>query len=113
MPANYRYGSVLMVPHTPSSAVAAGDVVVVDSEIRIAHSPIAANEAGELAAPAGTAVYEIQKLSSDVVTDGLQLYWDAGNTRVTITASTHKKAGRAVGAAGAGVTTCYVRHTSV
>lgn len=45
-------------------------------------------------------VFELPKLSTDVVTEGLKMYWDDGNSRLTITASTHMMVGHAVEAAG-------------
>lgn len=48
------------------------------------------------------------KLTTDVVAIGATLYFDAGNDRLTLTASTHKKAGVAATAAGNGVTTVDV-----
>lgn len=62
----------------------------------------------------GCAVYiggvevEYAKLTTDVVTVGAVLYFDAGNDRLTLTASTHKQAGIALNAAGNGVTSCRV-----
>jgi predicted RecA/RadA family phage recombinase len=53
-------------------------------------------------------VFTLAKLSTDVVAQGAILYWDAGNSRLTVTASTHKKAGLAAGAAGSGVSTVAV-----
>lgn len=108
--AKYRSGTPLMVDYTPSSAKTAGDVVVVGEEIWIVHTSIAANELGAAAAPGGDAVYLENKLSTDVVAAGDELYWDAGNSRLTKTASTHKKAGVAVEAAGNGGTTVQFRH---
>lgn len=59
----------------------------------------------------GCAVYiggveiEYTKLTTDVVTEGLKLYFDATNDRLTTTASTHKVAGLAAAAAGSTATT--------
>lgn len=113
MGCKYRHGHALMVPYTPGSAVTAGDVVVVGNENWIAHSDIAANELGSLARPNASVVYEGNKLSTDDVAVQATLYWDAGNARITTTASTHKKLGRAVAAAGSGVATVYFVHEPV
>lgn len=51
-----------------------------------------------------TGVFSITKLTTDVVTQGAPLYWDDGNDRLTITASTHKLVGTARAAAGNGIT---------
>lgn len=47
-------------------------------------------------------------LATDVITEGLDLYWDVGNTRMTLTASTHKWAGKAASASPNGVATVDV-----
>lgn len=54
-------------------------------------------------------VHKINKLATDVVTDGLQLYWDDTNRRVTITATGNLFIGHAIGAFGNGVAYAYVR----
>lgn len=54
----------------------------------------------------GGVVIEYTKLTADDVTAGSTLYFDAGNNRLTLTASTHKKAGVALAAAGTSATTC-------
>ena len=48
------------------------------------------------------------KLTTDVVTAGALMYFDAGNDRLTVTASTHKLAGIAAAAAGSTETTCDI-----
>jgi len=68
--------------HTPGSNVSAGSVV---------------------------GVWELPKLSTDVVTQGATLYWDAANTRLTVTAGSLKVAGAAVTAAGSGATSVRVK----
>jgi predicted RecA/RadA family phage recombinase len=54
-------------------------------------------------------VWEIAKLSTDVVTQGALLYWDAGNSRLTTTASSHKLAGYAWAAASGTDTTVQIK----
>jgi len=54
-------------------------------------------------------VFEINKLSTDVVTLGLIIYWDDTNKRCTITASGNTKIGAAIEAAGNGVSTVKVK----
>ena len=47
-------------------------------------------------------------LSTDVITPGLDLYYDSGNARMTLVASTHKWAGKAANSSASGVATCDV-----
>jgi predicted RecA/RadA family phage recombinase len=54
-------------------------------------------------------VFVVNKLGTDVVTEGQLLYWDNGNSRLTTTASTHKLVGCAAAAAGSGVSTVQIR----
>jgi len=89
------------IDHTPSSAVAQGSVVVQGDLVCVAENAIAANTLGALST---RGVYNVNKLSTDVVTAGAILYWDVTNSRATITASTHKAFGRAIAAAGNGTT---------
>jgi predicted RecA/RadA family phage recombinase len=53
-------------------------------------------------------VFELPKLSTDVVTVGIQLYWDDTNKRLTVTAGAHSFVGWATEAAGNGVTTAKI-----
>ena len=64
---------------------------------------------GEVGAAQVTGVWELTKLSTDVVTQGALLYWDAGNSRLTTTASTHKQAGYAWAAASGTDTTVQIK----
>ena len=89
------------VPYTPGSAVAQGSVVVQADLVGVAELAIPANTLGSLSV---RGLYNINKLSTDVVAAGAILYWDAVNSRATITASSHKIFGRAVAAAGNGAT---------
>lgn len=54
-------------------------------------------------------VFEINKLSTDVVTAGAKIYWDDTNKRCTVTASGNTLIGAATEAAGNGVATVKVR----
>lgn len=55
-----------------------------------------------------TGVYDVTKLSTDVVAAGALLYWDDTNKRLTVTASTHKLVGLATRADGSGNTTARI-----
>ena len=108
----FRHGEPLMVDYTPGSAVTAGDVLVIGSDIRIAHSDIAANELGALAAGGG--VYRFPKAtgSGEAITTGTRVYWDASGEVATTTASTNKIIGDTVAAAGDDDATVDVIHNT-
>lgn len=106
--AKLRYGEPVMIPHTPGSAVTAGDAFVLAESVRIAHVDLAANQKGALAAGGG--VYEVVKNAGEAWSDGAILYYDAGNTRLTTTASTHKKFGVAAAAALSADTVGFAHH---
>lgn len=109
--ATFVHGSTIMVDHIPSSDVSAGDIVVVGEETRIAHSDIAANTLGALAAPGGDAVYDVTKDDDDdTMTAGAKVWWDAGNSVATTTQSTHKPLGFVVETAAKTDDTVRIRH---
>jgi predicted RecA/RadA family phage recombinase len=89
------------IAHTPGANVAQGAVVVQADLVGVAKRAIAANTLGALSV---RGVFNIDKLSTDVVAAGAILYWDVANSRATITAASHKVFGRAVTAAGNGAT---------
>lgn len=78
-------GDPQMADHTPGSAVAAGQVVIVGRTPRIAHQPIAANELGALAVGGG--IYTVTAGSGADIPDGRKVFWDDTNNVVTETAS--------------------------
>lgn len=45
-------------------------------------------------------IFELTKLGGEAWTQGQKVYWDAGNSRCTTTASTHKQIGHAAVIAG-------------
>ena len=91
--------------YVAGSNLSAGAVVVIGARVGVLLADIASGATGALAVKG---VFELAKLSTDVVAQGDLLYWDAGNSRLTTTASTHKTAGYAAKASGNGVTTCEV-----
>lgn len=97
-----------MIDYTPSGNVSAGDIVVQVDLIGQVVSDTLADQKGALRIEG---VINAPKLSTDVVAIGDILYWDAGNSRCTKTASTHKIIGKAVEAAGSGVTDVDVKLT--
>ncbi len=76
--------------YTPSSAVAAGEVVVYGNVVGFAPAAIAANAKGVLCV--GPCVVQA---TTDGTTDtgGDVIYWDNTNKKVTATASSHKQIG--------------------
>ncbi|SDH40969.1 MULTISPECIES: DUF2190 family protein [unclassified Duganella] len=88
------------------TAVAGGAVVLIGARIGIVLGDIAANATGVVSV---TGVWQVAKLATDVVALGVDLYWDAANSRLTTTASGNAKAGYAFTAAGNGVTTVNIK----
>lgn len=74
----------------PSGGVVAGEIVDLKTCVGIVH---AAAAEGDLIRLSITGTIEADKLGSDDVTQGDKLYWDDGNSRFTLTASTHTFAG--------------------
>lgn len=111
MEATFSHGDPVMIDHTPSGAdVSAGDVIVLNDAIFIAHKDIEDGELGALAAGGG--VYDLAKTSgsSTAISKGATVYWDDSSNVGTTTASTHKKVGICVAAAGDDDTTVRVLH---
>jgi predicted RecA/RadA family phage recombinase len=108
--ATFVQGDPLMVDHTPSGAVAAGEVLVISNNVYIPHLPIAADTLGSVAAGGG--VYDIAKddASGSGWAAGVLLYWDASANQVTDTAGSNKKIGVALEAAADSDTTARVIH---
>ena len=81
-----------------------GDVVVWGNFIGIVGGtkPVASGDEYTLQL---TGKFKMPILGTDTPAAGALLYWDAGNTRLTTTASTHKSAGIAAAAKGSGPTT--------
>jgi len=95
--ASYSQAGCLL-DYTPTAAVAAGAVVLLGDTVTVAPLAIAANALGVVAVDG---VWSIAK-ATGAVSQGVTLYWDATNSVVTTTASTHKTAGKAAAAAASG-----------
>jgi predicted RecA/RadA family phage recombinase len=105
----FKHGDPLMVDYTPGSAVTAGDVLVLEDVLRVAHLDIEASRKGALAAGGG--VYEGPKASGDGGwSDGDTIYWNATTKKFTKTADANKVFGPAVGDAADTDTTARVQH---
>jgi predicted RecA/RadA family phage recombinase len=68
------------VDYTPSSDIAAGDVVVQGDLVGVARTPIAANSPGSLAV---TGVFDFPKVTgaSSGIAAGTKVYWDAAEKK--------------------------------
>lgn len=86
------------VTHAHTAAITSGTPLKIGLLLGVACKDGAANEAIEYAI---AGVYEITKLTTDVVAIGVQLYWDNTNSRLTTTATANMAAGRAYKAATA------------
>ncbi|MCY2925899.1 MAG: DUF2190 family protein [Planctomycetota bacterium] len=73
-----------MIDYTPTSAVAAGQVVVLGNTVGIASEPIAASALGALAAEG---LFDVAK-ATGAITAGNAVYWDADGDPVGGTAGT-------------------------
>lgn len=93
------------IMYTAGADVESGDVVVVGDRVGIALTDIANGATGPVAL---RGVWTVTALGTDDIAVGKTLYWDAGNSRATLTASTHKKIGTAAAASGSLVTTVDV-----
>lgn len=87
-----------LINYTPSSAVAAGAVVILNDLVTVAPRPIAANALGAVAVEG---VFKLPK-ASGAIGQGAIVYWDATNSNVTTTSSGNKRAGKAAEAAASG-----------
>ena len=96
------------VDYTPSSAVAAGDVVVQGDLAGVAPRPIAANTLGALAVGG---VFEFPKATGTgkAIAAGKKVYWDATNKQATETSSGNTFLGKTVAAVGDSDATVRVR----
>ncbi|NBW12985.1 MAG: DUF2190 family protein [Caulobacteraceae bacterium] len=95
--ASYVQGDCL-IDHTPSAAVAAGDVVVLNDLVCVAPRAIAANSLGAVAIEG---VFSMPK-ASGAIGQGALVYWDATNGNITTTSTNNKRAGKAAKAAASG-----------
>ena len=117
MQATLDSGSPIMVDYTPGSAVSAGDVVVFDNCVRIAHDDIAASRLGALGAANG--VYNVAKDSSNFSTAGGDVFWNATGNPVggtagsgaATTTNTGVWIGKCVSTAGTTAPTVKAIHT--
>jgi predicted RecA/RadA family phage recombinase len=101
--ASYVQGDCL-IDYTPSAAVAAGDVVVLNDLVTVAPRAIAANALGAVAIEG---VFSMPK-ATGAIGQGALVYWDATAGNVTTTSSGNKRAGKAAAAAASADTSVQV-----
>ncbi len=104
------HGDALTIPYTPSSAYTAGTVVVQGDLLAVGANNIDANREGTLQVIGPRGVWVMPKSSGTgtALTAGQVVYWDASNSVVTTTASTHKIRGKVTEAASDSATTVLV-----
>lgn len=90
--------------YRPSEAVAAGEVIVLESLVGIARLDIASDTLGSLAV---TGVFEVAKASGEI-SAGVPLYWDAKNKNVTTTTAGNIYIGKAVASAASADATVHL-----
>lgn len=100
---NYIQPGRTVTVAAPSGGVVSGQPVLIGSLFGVC----ATTQAETLDVEIDTeGVFELTKLTTDVVTVGAKLYWDSANSRLTITPGTGSKplVGVAAAAAGNGAT---------
>lgn len=99
-------GERLQYTNSSGSTITSGSGVLVGIKLGVAAGDILNTEIGILAMDG---VFDLPKLSTDVVAQGVALYWDNTNKRLTVTAAGNTLVGYAHAAAGNGVTTVQCR----
>ncbi len=94
-----------VVDFTPVADVPAGSVVIQGDLVGITKRDVKANTLGGLAVEG---VFDIVKVTADVINAGAKVYWKADDETVVTTASGNKLVGKAIATAGAGTTTVRV-----
>lgn len=95
-----------VIDHTAGSNLTSGAVVVMSTLVGVALVDIASGATGSVQI---AGVFEINKLSTDVIAQGDLVYWDATPGEITTTSAGNTLAGKAVSAAGNGVLTVKVK----
>lgn len=99
---NYRHPGEVLTFTAPSGGVVSGNGYLIGNTFVVAAIDAAV---GTKFTGQTKGVVNLPKLSTDVVAEGVSLYWDSGNARLTVTATNNTYAGTAEGAAGNGVAT--------
>ena len=90
---------------TAGSAISSNDVILLPGMIAVAQTDAAS---GETYAAGIAGVYELACKSTDVVAIGDELFWDADNEEMTLTAAGHVFAGLATKVSGSGTATVEI-----
>jgi predicted RecA/RadA family phage recombinase len=104
--ANNYVGKGDVMLHTAAEDLSAGEAVLIGDILGIALVDIASGATGSCAVEG---VWSVPKLSTDTFAEGQILYWDDGNSRLTETASTHKRVGICWETAGNPSSTCKIK----
>lgn len=96
---NYKHAGEIL-NHTAAANIVSGQPVLIGAKLGVAVADIASGASGALAVDG---VFELAKLSTDVVAQGALLYWDATNSRLTTTATANTLVGYAASAASGSV----------
>lgn len=94
------------IDYTPTTDVAAGDVVVQGDLVGIATQDIPANTLGTLKVEG---VFDVVKQSGAAISTGALVYWDATNQVATTSATGNKLIGKCIKAAAAADATVRVK----
>lgn len=97
-----------LIDHTPSSAVAAGAVVVLNDLVCVAPVAIAASALGTVAVDGVWTLPKAAASSGKAISQGDIVYWDATNSNITKTSTDNKRAGKAAAASATADTTVQV-----
>lgn len=89
-------GTTLDYTNSSGAALASGAGVLVGTRLGIANDAIAISAVGVVYVEG---VFSVNKLSTDVVTQGAKLYWDNTNKRLTTTSAGNTECGWAYAAA--------------
>lgn len=106
MATNFRHVGNVLHFLAPAGGFASGQGYVVGDTFCVATTT---GTVGVETACGVTGVWDLPKLGTDVIAQGVKVYWDDTNKRVTVTATSNKGIGVAEKAAGSGVTTARVR----
>lgn len=100
--AELHRGNAHMIDYTPSGTdVAAGEVILINSQAYVAHRDIADGEDGSLSSPNGSVEYRFAKEAGVAIALGAPFDWDAGTNVAVATTGGDGHVGYCSLAAGA------------
>lgn len=95
-----------VIEFTAGANVASGELVLIGDLVGVALADVANGAVGSAQIEE---VFEVPKLSTDVMTAGVAVYLDASNKRVTLEDEGNKYAGKTVNGAGNGIAKVRVK----